>query len=142
MGFEEKRMKIIDTDILIDYLNGSDEAQLFIFSIPKKDRCITVITMMELLFGCWNKEEVRKIKKEILVNFGEVVQCNEEASLKAMELIERYTKSYGLELADSFIAGIVIAKEGVLYTGNIKDFVYIESLRVEGVSYKSSIRRI
>ncbi|MFH0774075.1 MAG: PIN domain-containing protein [bacterium] len=132
-------MKIIDTDIIIDYLNGNDEARLFIFSIPKKERCITVITMMELLFGCRNKEEIRKVKKEIQVNFGEVVQCSEEASSKAVKLIERYTKSHGLELADSLIAGIVIVKEGVLYTGNVKDFRYIEDLRIEGVTYKSSV---
>lgn len=129
-------MRIIDTDIIIDYLNGIEEAKIYLSQIPLKERYLTAITMMELLVGCRNKRELHKVKKDIALNFKGTVHCDVEASSMAVELIEKYSRSHGLELADSLIAAIAITKEAVLHTGNLSDFNYIKGMKIKGVTYK------
>ena len=81
---------------------------------------------MELYYGAKNKDELRKIK-EYLEAF-EVIQVNAESSQLAVDLIELYAKSHGLNLPDALIAATGIIHGYKLYTLNLKDFRYIEGL--------------
>lgn len=130
------KVKIIDTDIIIDYLRGIEEAKEYLVRIPRNERYLTSIIFMELLWGARNKKEIVEIKEFIYLNFKETLHIGEISSRKAVELIERYVKSHGLKIADALIAAVAITKTAIVCTGNIHDFSYIEELEAEGVAYK------
>ena len=54
-------MILVDTDILIDYLRGYDKAINFIEK-NKNNICISVLSKMELMIGCQNKNAIKKNK--------------------------------------------------------------------------------
>ena len=59
-----------------------------------------------------------------------MLYINESASKKATELIEVYTLSHGLLLADGLIAAMALLYGGQLVTGNSKHFDYIPNLNL------------
>lgn len=130
------KIKIIDTDIIIDYLKGIEEAEEYLARVPRYERHLTSITFMELMWGARNKKEIAEIKEFVYLNFKEIVHIDEISSRKAVELIERYAKSHSLKIADALIAAGAIIKTAIAHTGNIHDFSYIEELEAEGVLYK------
>ncbi len=83
---------------------------------------------MELYYGAINKKELNKIKR-FLKSFNLLV-INEEISKIALELIEKYSKSHGLEIPDALIAATSIYYDLPLLTYNKKDFKYIEGLQL------------
>jgi predicted nucleic acid-binding protein len=129
---------IFDTDILIDYLLGIPEAKAFWASIPSEDRYTTAISMMEIYRGARNNREITLFKRFFLTSFAEVIAINENASKKAVELIEVYTLSHGLLLADGLIAAIVLLRGCRLVTGNGRHFAYIPDIDLLIPPYRSS----
>jgi len=79
---------------------------------------------MELLI----KERFSKIKN--FLKTLDVLAINEEISLIALNLIEKYSKSYGLEIPDALIASTSIYYNAPLLTHNKKDFRYLENLKL------------
>lgn len=73
-----------------------------------------------------------KIKKAI--NAVRIINTTEAISLKALELLERYSLSHKLDVPDAFIAATSIVMDIQIYTLNLKDFKYIDGLRL----YKTS----
>lgn len=56
---------LIDTSIMIDLLRGIDEAMNWIDGIEPENRLLSFITVAELIAGCRNKNEQKKIEREI-----------------------------------------------------------------------------
>ena len=81
---------------------------------------------MELYYGALNKIELNKIKRA-LSEFN-ILPLNEEITEIAINLIEKYSKSHGLKIPDALIASTAIYYGISLWTYNIKDFRFIESL--------------
>ncbi|RUM57519.1 MAG: type II toxin-antitoxin system VapC family toxin [Persephonella sp.] len=121
-------MIIIYTNIIIELFKGNIETKNLLESIDKEDFAISIITSMELYYGAINKKELNKIKK-FLRSFNLLV-INEDISKIALDLIERYSKSHGLEIPDALIAATSIYYDVPLLTYNIKDFRYIEDLKL------------
>jgi tRNA(fMet)-specific endonuclease VapC len=48
----------------------------------------------------------------------------------ASDLIERYAKSHSLQIPDALIAATSINHDLQLYTCNVKDFIFIEKIRL------------
>lgn len=63
MQFEKK--VLIDTSIMIDLLRGVYESMNWIDKIEPENRLLSFITVAELIAGCRNKDEQRKIEREI-----------------------------------------------------------------------------
>ena len=103
------KILIFDTDILIDYLLGIEDAKNFFTSFTKSDRYTTAISIMEIYRGAQNKQELTLFKKFFLTNFTEIIQINENASNKAIELVET----------------IALLNGGKIIKGNIKHYEYI-----------------
>lgn len=129
---------IFDIDILIDYLLGIPEAKAFWSSIRREDRHTTAISMMEIYRGARNNREITLFKRFFLTSFAEVIHINENTSKKAVELIEVYTLSHGLLLADGLIAAIVLLRGSRLITGNGRHFAYIPDIDILIPPYRSS----
>ncbi len=117
---------ICDTCVLIDYLRGKNEVRQKLQQDKERGLGMSSVTYMELMVGALNKREVGIIKKAFL-NF-EVVEISESISVKAKNLIEKYTKSHGLLIPDALIAATALELGSPLYTNNIKDFQFIPGL--------------
>jgi len=121
-------MIILDTNIIIELFKGNVETKELLKKVDDKEFAISVITSMELYYGAINKKELNKIKK-FLKSFN-LLTINEEISKIALDLIEKYSKSHGLDIPDALIAATSLYYEIPLLTYNKKDFKYIEDLRL------------
>ena len=117
---------LCDTCILIDYLRGKEEAKERLYADRQKGLGMSAITYMELMVGARNKNEVTAIKKAF-ADF-EIIELTEAISIKAKNLIEKFTKSHGLLIPDALIAATALEFELPLSTLNISDFKFIPNL--------------
>lgn len=117
---------LCDTCILIDYLRGKEEAKERLSADRQKGLGMSAITYMELMVGARNKNEVTAIKKAF-ADF-EIIELTEAFSIKAKNLIEKFTKSHGLLIPDALIAATALEFEIPLSTLNISDFKFIPNL--------------
>jgi predicted nucleic acid-binding protein len=83
---------------------------------------------MELYYGALNKADLRGIKKYL--EAFEIIHINHEISQLGIDLVEKYAKSHNLNLPDALIGAAAITYDMELYTLNLKDFRYIEGLKL------------
>jgi len=115
---------LIDTDVLIDYINGVRE-------LPKGLIFITEVTLYEFVRGC---KDVERGKKLIEEGFKVIFHDN-DIILKACE-IWRNLKEKG-ELVDDrdlLIAATAIVKNLPLLTKNVKHFKRFEKFGLKLMS--------
>jgi hypothetical protein len=93
-----------------------------------KELGISAVSQAELYFGALNKTEFRQIKHHLSMIY--VFPISEEISNKFVQLMEKYSLSHKLSLPDALIASTSITKNLELYTLNIKDFQFIEGLKL------------
>ena len=120
-------MRLLDTNILIEILKGDSATIKMVedFSAPVY---ISSISAMELYYGALNKAEVKKIEK--FISLFKSAHLTPEISIKATKLIQTYAKSHTLDIPDSLIAATAIVHSYELVTYNVKDFRYIEGLKI------------
>jgi predicted nucleic acid-binding protein len=120
---------LIDTDVLIWYLRGNENARNIITgNIPFK---ISVINYLELIQGMNNKNELKLLRKYLKQWSVEIIQINENISTRAMFLMEDYFLSHSLELPDAIIAAVSLERQEVLLTANDKHYKYIPNIQLE-----------
>ena len=81
-----------------------------------------------VVFGALNKRELKEIKKHL--KSLQVLHINPEISQASVDLIEKYSKSHRLQIPDAIIAATSMVNNVELLTYNIKDFKYIQDLRL------------
>ena len=120
---------LIDTDVLIWYLRGNIKAK----NVLDKTSSLTIsdVTFIELVQGVRNKEELRRIKS--FLNNAQIhsLPITAQVSNKACFLIETYSLSHNLRLADALIAATADSYGEILLTGNLNDYKMISSLRLK-----------
>ena len=117
---------IIDTDVLIWYLSGDENAKEAVEgNIPFS---ISVITYMELLQGMKDKEETRLFQKQIQNWNTDIIQISKEVSSRAMFFVQEYALSHSMMLADALIAATVVQNGEILLTANDKHYRYIPTM--------------
>lgn len=83
---------------------------------------------MELLMGAMNKIEENKIKKSLQrIN---IALINNDITIVALQLFEKYRLSHGLAIPDCFIAATSIVTDLKLFTYNTKDYKFISNLNL------------
>jgi len=120
-------MILLDTNILIQILKG-DKITIDKVESITESVAISSISAMELYYGAFNKEEVRKIEK--FISLFEIIYLSREISMKSIKLIQTYAKSHNLDIPDSLIASTALIGKHKLLTYNLKDFRFIEGLRL------------
>ena len=122
-------MILIDTDVLIWYLRGNENA----FKIIENTQSfyISVVTYIELIQGMRNKNELKELRLALRDWQTQILMINEEISARAMFLVERYFLSHSLTLADALIASTAIFNGLPILTANDKHFKIISGLEVQ-----------
>ncbi len=124
---------ICDTDVMIDFFDESQKrhvaTKIIIEEIIGIDNIvISAITKMEMMLGAVNKVDLRKINKK-LHRFN-LALLNDDISIKAIELIDKYHLSHGLAMPDGLIASTAIITNLELFTYNVKDYKFIKELQL------------
>ena len=121
-------MILCDTNVIIEILKGNKRTINIIESIGLENIAISSVTVMELYFGALNKRELNKIKKHLQAL--NIVHFDTDISESAIKLIERFSKSHGLQIPDAIIAATAMTSKIKLFTFNLKDFKYIDGLKL------------
>ena len=115
---------LIDTNVLIYFLEGEEVAVSFLKKIMDDELCISLINKIEVLsFPDLSKDEEREIN-QFLFNF---ITLNVNDMI-AEETI-RIRKKYRLKLADALICATSILHDTVLVSRNENDFVKVKELK-------------
>ena len=123
-------MTIFDTNIVIDYLRGKQQASE-IMADKHSEIAITVITGYELLKGYRTKKEETTVN-ELLSRVR--IYCMDNKSMRVSGSLYRELKSHGKlkNEADVLIAGIVLANNETLITAD-SDFSELEEAMGESL---------
>lgn len=121
-------MILCDTNIFIEIYRGNFDIIQTVKSIGQHNITISDVTCAELLYGARNKKEILAIRKDI--NKVTVLPIETSISTLAVELVEKYALSHKLSLPDALIASTAIFHNIELYTLNIKDFKFLEDIRL------------
>jgi len=127
-------MPILDTDILIAFLRGKEKAVSTLKNLKKQDLPIktTIFNAAELFKGCYSAKNVAKSINKIqslLSSLHEILPF-EESAMQEYAKISSDLKKRGLMSGtmDELIAGVCMANNETLYTGNIRHFEKIPEL--------------
>jgi len=121
--------KLVDTDVLIWYLRGNQNAYDLIHGM--NEFCISSITYMELVQGMRNKEELRTLQKTLKQWNVKTIYVNEEISARALFLVEEFFLSNSMELADAMIASTCLIYGIDLITANDKHYKIVQDLHLD-----------
>jgi tRNA(fMet)-specific endonuclease VapC len=121
-------MILCDTDIFIEAFKNNTLATGSLRRIGFQNIALSAITLMELYFGALNKRELVKIKNRL--QKLEIINIDQEITETAINMIERYAKSHGLHIPDALIAATAICRGMQLLTYNVKDFKFVEGIRL------------
>lgn len=126
---EEAREIVVDTDVLIEFLDrGNLEIAERLFFLGLDNLRISQVTASELLCGALDKAHRTRLLK--FLARVRVVPISPNISQKHFELIEHYSLSHGLQVQDAIIAATALILEAPLYTLNKKDFRFISGLEL------------
>ena len=121
-------MILCDTDIFIEAFKNNTLATGSLRRIGFQNIALSAITLMELYFGALNKRELAKIKSRL--QKLEIINLDQKITETAINMIERYAKSQGLHIPDALIAATAICRGMQLLTYNVKDFKFVEGIRL------------
>ncbi len=120
---------LVDTDILIDSGLQDEQAIRCLNDLEQiSDLGLSAITQMELIVGCRNKTELRKIQ-QFLQRF-QVYPLTDQISGLATDLLEKYRLSHGLLIPDALIAATALSLTCDFITKNQRDYQFVRDLRL------------
>ena len=111
---------LIDTDVLIWCLRGHSKAVSAVENLP--NRRISVITRMELLQGCRDKNEHRLLRRFLNDQEIATVELSAEIGIRADTWMEQYHLAHGVGVADCLIAATAFSLAVPLLTANARHF--------------------
>ena len=123
-------MIIADTDVLIDYLAGTQPAADQVLTYAESDSLQTsAITCFELLSGARYGKRGDAVRR--LVGAIPVLPLDREAATRAADVRQQLASGgVSIAMADSLIAGIALVNNLPLLTRNRKHFESVEALRL------------
>ena len=113
-----------DTNVFSRVFKGDLAVTKFVENL---EAVIDATIYIECLQGSKSNQEKRIIKK-VLDNFP-LLPITPKISQRAIELIDRYSNSHGLLLADALIAATALENDLTVVTYNIDDFKFIDGLK-------------
>ena len=126
------RTVVFDTDVLIWYFRGHDRARRFLARVAHAQRAVSSLTVMELLQGCRNQEEMRHARAFVAENIPRLLHPDERVSQRAINLLAQYALAHGLRVVDALIAATALEAGFALATANTKHYRVIPRLHLVG----------
>lgn len=120
---------LIDTDVLIWYLQGNEKAYQVIEN--SNNFHISVVTYMELVQGMRDKKELNNLRKGLHGWNAQIIYISEEISVKAMFYVEQHFLSHSMQLADALIGATAMVYGIPVLTGNDKHYRAIANLQIK-----------
>ncbi len=119
---------LFDTDILIWIQRGNHRAAALVER--EEERCISVLTYMELLQGAREKRQHEHIL-DFLSEYGfRILPLSENIGHRAAIYIEEYSLSHGLRAGDAIMAATASDNNLNLCTSNAKHYRPIKELKL------------
>ncbi len=122
----KKKIVLCDTNILIELSKNNQEVSAKLKNIGYSNIAVSSVSAGEFIYGALNKAELAKIRKAL--NAIQIIHVNEAVSEKTLALLENYSLSHNLDVPDALIAATALVHNIQLYTLNVKDFRFIESI--------------
>jgi hypothetical protein len=120
---------VIDTDVLIWYMKGNQNAYKTIED--SKLFSISVVTYMELVQGMRDKNELNNFRRALNAWGSRILYISEEISVKAMFFVEQHFLSHSIQLADALIGATAISHGLPILTGNDKHYKILKDLQIK-----------
>lgn len=119
---------LIDSDVLIWFVRGNSRAITAVEGAG--DWYISAVSYMELAQGCRNKTELKAMQKAFKSSDSDVLPITQGISELACTLVEQYSLSHSVHVADALIAATAMNHSLPLLTGNGKHFSAIDGLKI------------
>lgn len=125
---EQAKIVLCDTDVIIGFYSNNTAVIAELKKIGQENIAISTVTAGELIYGALNKKELGQIKKDIdnLI----LVDIDKKTCDIFLKLLSKYSLSHKLSVPDGFIAASALANDFELYTLNIKDYRFIDGLKL------------
>src|SRR5680860_520145 len=98
----QKKVILCDTNILIELSKNNPEVIKELKMIGFNRIAVSSVSAGEFIFGALDKNEMAKIKKAL--RSIQILHVNETISENSIQLLEKYTLAYNLDVPDSLIA--------------------------------------
>ncbi len=119
---------LFDTDILVWIQKGNHRAAALVDK--EEERCISVLTYMELLQGAREKRQHEYVL-DFLSEYGfRILPLSENIGHRAAVYIEEYSLSHGLWAGDAIIAATATKNNLTLCTSNLRHYRPIKELKL------------
>lgn len=124
----EKKILMLDTNIIIDYLKQKSDVVSFIENYGKRNIVLSPFVVMEIYQGVLNKEDLDRTRKKLK---GFTTLTIDQAIIDlALQIQQQYVLSHHLGIPDTLIAATALIYDLELITYNLKDFRFIPTLKV------------
>ena len=118
---------LLDTDVIIEYLRGSDKAIKYLEEL-EGSLYISVISVAELFSGVKGDAEEQTLEQFLLA--FEIIDVDENLAKAGGMHRRNYHSSHGTGLADAIIAASAEKIDATLITFNRRHFPMYEKVRV------------
>jgi|SRR5690606_2889037 len=114
---------LIDTNIFSEIFKNNDKIIRYVLDL---EAYIDTTVYIECLQGSKSKTEKAAIKR-LLASFP-IISINESIAANAISLIDKYSNSHRLLLADALIASSAMSAGLTIVTFNLSDFQFVDGL--------------
>jgi hypothetical protein len=119
---------LLDTDILIEILRGTSEADAWLTQNADKAMGLPVFVYMEALLGARSNKEFAELKAR-LKEFTLVEPASNDTPT-SLHWFERYRVSRGVGILDCYVGAVAVRLSVPLYTFNLKHYRNFDGLDV------------
>ena len=120
---------LFDTDILIWIQRGNHRAAALVER--EEERCISVLTYMELLQGAMEKRQHEQILDFLREFTFQILPLSENIGHRAAIYVEEYSLSHGLRAGDAMVAATATENGLTLCTSNVRHYRPIKELKLK-----------
>ncbi|NJN70715.1 MAG: type II toxin-antitoxin system VapC family toxin, partial [Nitrospira sp.] len=110
---------LLDTDVLIEYLRGREEAVSYLESLGE-DLAVSAITVAELYAGVRGETEREALDR--FMGAFVVIPVTQEVAVAAGDLRRRWGPSHGTDLPDAILAATAESNRLPLVTFNVRHY--------------------
>lgn len=115
---------LLDNNVLTQILKGNIVVANFVAGLKT---AVDATVYIEALQGSISNQQKRIIKK-LLDNYP-LLLITPDISQRAIDLIDTYSNTHGLLLADALIAATALENDLTVVTYNVDDFKFVQNLK-------------